>query len=87
MYFHTASSGISNIPDIVNFIMVDGIEGGFCDSSGEVKPTLDWTKKLIQDQPEVKELHAQLCIKYINIYRARNENIRKELNQTEGMLL
>lgn len=87
MFFHTASSGISNIPEFVAFGQINGIQGGYCDSSRKVEPTLDWAKKIIEDYPEIKELHAQQCIRFTNSYRVKTENLRKQLNQTDGTLV
>lgn len=87
IYIHTASSGNSNIPEYEVSFALDGSRGGYCYSSGKVEPKLDWAEKLIQDQPELKELYDQWCITCTNIYRARYESIRKELNQNEGTLL
>ncbi|XP_076607154.1 major histocompatibility complex class I-related protein 1-like [Chaetodon auriga] len=85
-YFLTASSGLPDFPEFVAFSMVDGIQGGFCDSSRKrPKPKQEWARKLVEDDPRLLEWYAQECVRYQHLYRANIDILKQQLNQTGGV--
>lgn len=86
-YFLSASSGLQTFPEFMAFSMVDDVRGGYCDSGRKrPEPTQDWTRKLIEDYPQLLEWYGQECVRYQNIYRAHIDILKQQMNQTGGML-
>lgn len=86
-YFLTASSGVKNLPEIVAQMVVDNLQGGYCDSNGKMpQPRGDWGIKMIQEDPKQLELYANECVRYQHTYRAHFDNIKQQLNQSGGMI-
>lgn len=86
-YFLSASSGLTNLPEFVAHMVVDNLQGGYCDSNGKIpKPRDDWAVKMIHEDPKQLELYANECVRYQHTYRAHIENIKQQFNQSGGMI-
>lgn len=85
-YFLTASSGVTTLPEFVAQLVVDDLQGGYCDSNGKIpEPRDDWAIKMIHEDPKQLELYANECVRYQHTYRAHIENIKQQFNQSGGM--
>ncbi|KAM7384773.1 hypothetical protein PAMA_011903 [Pampus argenteus] len=85
-FFLTASSGLKNFPDFVVVGVVDEIPIGYCNSiikRAEAKQ--DWSKKLIEDDPQHLEWYNLECLMSQQIYKYELVNVKQQLNQTEGV--
>lgn len=86
-YFLSASSGVTNQPEFVAHLVIDNLQGGYCDSNGKIpKPRDDWAIKMIHEDPKQLELYANECVRYQHAYRAHIENIKQQFNQSGGMI-
>lgn len=84
-YFLTSSSGVTNFPEFVAQMVVDNLQGGYCDSNGKIpKPSDDWAIKMIHEDPKQLELYANECVRYQHIYRAHIANLKQQCNHSEG---
>lgn len=78
---------MTNLPEFVAQMVVDNLQGGYCDSNGKIpKPRDDWAIKMIHEDPKHMELYANDCVRYQHTYRAHIENIKQQFNQSGGMI-
>ncbi|XP_075968987.1 major histocompatibility complex class I-related protein 1-like [Anarhichas minor] len=81
----TATSGITNIPEFVNFGMVDEVEMAYYDSNIKIVETKqDWMRDFMKDNPKHMEWYTQMCFKYQQVFRAYIDDLKQRLNQTGG---
>ncbi|KAM9357014.1 major histocompatibility complex class I-related gene protein-like isoform 2-T2 [Symphorus nematophorus] len=85
-YFISASSGLQTYPELVAFMTIDGVVGGYYDSSrrrAEFKQ--DCSKKILEEYPQILEWYTQECMRYQHIYRINIDILKQQLNQTGGI--
>lgn len=69
----------------VGFGVIDGSPGAYCNN--DIVPQLEWARNIAKDYHELQNQKTQECSNLELILKATAENLRKQLNQTEGMLL
>ncbi|XP_075873391.1 H-2 class I histocompatibility antigen, K-D alpha chain-like isoform X2 [Nelusetta ayraudi] len=84
-YFLTASCGSPPLPEFTAFSTLDGVQWGYCDSSGRVEPEQEWIKKILQENPQSFEHYAHKCERNKYLYRDHIENLKRQMNQSEGV--
>lgn len=66
--------------------VVDGVVLGSCDSNNRTaEPKQDWSKKLVEDDPDHLEWNTQACRINHDGLKALIHQIQLVLNQTGGM--
>lgn len=83
-HFITASSGVTNFPDFMAEMVLDNVQGGYCDSNGP-KPRDEWTQKLVEDDPKEMKFYIDVCVYYKYTFRGHVENLMQQCNQSQGM--
>lgn len=84
-FYLTASSGVKNFPEFVGIVLVDDIPMGYCESNGKTpEVTLDWAKKVIEDDPEHLTWYLNECRYYQDTYKVDIDTLKQQLNQSGG---
>lgn len=83
-YFLTASSGATKFQGFLAEMVVDHLQGGYCDSNG-ARPRDEWAERIVKDDPKELEYSIDVCVHYIYTYKAHVENLKKQFNQSEGI--
>lgn len=85
-YYFTGSSGVPNISEGTVVMMVDGIQACFCDSSNMIlEPRKDWAKKILENDPQQKEIYTQICFQHHpNMFRIWISILKQHFNQSAG---
>ncbi|XP_028282860.1 major histocompatibility complex class I-related gene protein-like isoform X2 [Parambassis ranga] len=85
-YFITSSSGLQNFPRFVAVSKVDGVYVAYCDSSNHTaEPRQDWTKTLMEEEPEHLEWHIQTCLAAIQDSKTDIDHFKQHFNHTGGV--
>ncbi|XP_067468483.1 major histocompatibility complex class I-related gene protein-like [Thunnus thynnus] len=85
-FFFTTSSEVKNFPDFVVVGLVDEVPLGYCDSiSNTAEPKQDWSKKMIEDDPQHLEWYTQRCLLNQYNHKAQIYILKQQLNQTEAV--
>ncbi|KAM7373601.1 hypothetical protein PAMP_008442 [Pampus punctatissimus] len=85
-FFVTVSSGLKTFPDFVVVALIDEVPMGYCDSiikRAEFKQ--DWSKKLVEDDPQHLEWYNQRCLETEKIHKYEFVYLKQQLNQTEDL--
>lgn len=84
----TASSGVSNLPEVVVVVLINDVQTAYCDSKIKtVIPKQDWMAKLRDGEPEYWKWYTGDCAVHPQLFRDEFHNLKKRLNQTGGMFL
>ena len=84
-FFFTACVGVPNLPDMVSVAMMDGVQMGYCDSSRNIRPTQNWVKSLLQEDPQQVDWYRTECFEsQPNFLRDTMRSWMHLLNQTGG---
>ncbi|XP_027139518.1 major histocompatibility complex class I-related gene protein-like, partial [Larimichthys crocea] len=84
--FFTASSGVSNLPEVVVVVLINDVQTAYCDSQIKtVIPKQDWMAKLRDGEPEYWKWYTGDCAVHPQLFRDEFHNLKKRLNQTGGV--
>lgn len=86
MYFITGSSGIPNIPDLVAFAEVDGVEAGYCDINNQtIQPRQDWVKQALDNYHGHLRMYTYYCFYNLpDFFTEFISILKRQSNQTGG---
>lgn len=65
-------------------MVVDHLQGGYCDSNG-VRPRDEWAERIVEDDPIELKYSTDVCVHYEYTYKAHVENLKQQFNQSEGI--
>uniref|UniRef100_A0A3P8T5B1 Ig-like domain-containing protein n=1 Tax=Amphiprion percula TaxID=161767 RepID=A0A3P8T5B1_AMPPE len=82
----TASTGTSNLPEVVAVALVNNIEASYCDSKIEKAiPKQDWMENLRDGEPEYWKEYAQDCAVNRLFFEEQFHILKRRLNQTTSV--
>ncbi|KAL3984302.1 histone H2A [Sarotherodon galilaeus] len=85
-YFFTQTTGVQSIPEFVAVALVDGVQGGYYDSSTKrAEPKREWIKKLMKDDPQHLQWYADQSLHTNEVFKHYIWSLRQRFNQTGGV--
>ncbi|XP_071355989.1 major histocompatibility complex class I-related gene protein-like [Trachinotus anak] len=85
-YFFTASSGVTNLPEVVGVELLDDVQAGYCTNTKMGKTKLDWIKKKIDKDPQQLELYTRECLEnQPRFLKASIYHLKQRFNQSGGV--
>ncbi|KAJ3583456.1 hypothetical protein NHX12_017329 [Muraenolepis orangiensis] len=85
MYFHTASSGLSNFPEFVSVGMVDEVQIFHYDSNSQrAEPRQGWMEQVTRDDPDYWERNTGRAFSHQLTSKVNIATAKKRFNQTGG---
>ncbi|KAM4550813.1 major histocompatibility complex class I-related gene protein-like isoform 2-T2 [Fundulus diaphanus] len=86
-FMTTASSGLSDFPEMEISVMIDDNSIGFCDGSSKtLKINYDWLKKVLHDDPELSKWFEGECFeRQLNGNKGRLSILKDIFKKTEGV--
>ena len=83
--FFTGLSRVTNSPEFVGVVMVDGVEVVYCDSNiKRAEPKQDWMKKVMKDDPKHMDWYTEECRFSQHVFSSTIESLMQHRNKTEG---
>uniref|UniRef100_A0A669BHE2 Ig-like domain-containing protein n=2 Tax=Oreochromis TaxID=8139 RepID=A0A669BHE2_ORENI len=85
-YFFTQTTGVQSIPEFVAVALVDGVQGGYYDSSTRrAEPKTEWIKKLMKEDPQHLQWYADQSLHTNEVFKHYIWSLRQRFNQTGGV--
>ncbi|XP_035990263.1 MHC class I polypeptide-related sequence A isoform X3 [Fundulus heteroclitus] len=86
-FMTTASSGLSDFPEMEVSVTIDDNSIGFCDGSNKtLKINYDWLKKVLHDDPELSKWFEGECFeRQLNGNKVRLSILKDIFKKTEGV--
>lgn len=82
--FVTTFAGISNFPELLATLLVDGVEVGYCDSNNRREAKQEAAKKLLKDNRKLLEDYTRECSERPKRFRNRLRSFMQAFNQSGG---
>lgn len=85
-YYITSSSGVKNLPEFGAQMLVDNLQGGWCDSNdnNQPRPRNQWAKTILKENPNELKYHMDSCVALTYYYRAYIKDLKQQFNQSGG---
>uniref|UniRef100_A0A8C4DT53 MHC class I-like antigen recognition-like domain-containing protein n=1 Tax=Dicentrarchus labrax TaxID=13489 RepID=A0A8C4DT53_DICLA len=85
-FFFIGVSGVTNFPEFIGAVMVDGVEVVHYDSNiKRAEPKQDWMKRLMEDDPGHRDWYTDECRVNQHFFSSTIDSLI-QFNQTGGNL-
>uniref|UniRef100_A0A8C4GHQ4 Ig-like domain-containing protein n=1 Tax=Dicentrarchus labrax TaxID=13489 RepID=A0A8C4GHQ4_DICLA len=85
-FFFAGFSGVTNYPEFIGAVMVDGVEVVHYDSNiKRAEPKQDWMKRLMEDDPGHRDWYTDGCRVNQRFFSSTIDSLMQRLKQTGGI--